>query len=281
VSLPKKFRPLEDRVNVVISRDSDCRIKFEIPESVLVATSLENAMNQLIDYNHPDARVLGEIFIIGGEGIYRDAMTSKLCSKLYVTEVFGDYQNLDTFFPLISASDYTLAKRSAKLISENGIEYRFVEYQQLDENQEEMIIIPVSSTTSVMSSDKDQKNIEELQYLNLVREIINTGNLRGDRTGTGTVSKFGVQMRFSLRDHNFPLITTKKVFWRGVAEELLWFVKGSTNANELKDKSIHIWDGNASRQFLDSRGLHHREEGDLGPVYGFQWRHFGANVSII
>jgi thymidylate synthase len=66
------------------------------------------------------------------------------------------------------------------------------------------------------------------------------------------------------------------VFWRGVAEELLWFVKGSTNANELAEKGIHIWDGNGSREFLDNRGLGHREVGDLGPVYGFQWRHFGA-----
>ena len=82
-------------------------------------------------------------------------------------------------------------------------------------------------------------------------------------------------MRFSLRD-GFPLLTTKRVFWRGVAEELLWFVAGSTNAKELSAKNIHIWDENGSKAFLEGRGLGHREEGDLGPVYGFQWRHFGA-----
>lgn len=74
----------------------------------------------------------------------------------------------------------------------------------------------------------------------------------------------------------FPLLTTKRVFWRGVVEELLWFIKGSTNAKELSDKGVHIWDPNSSRQFLDSCGFTDREEGDLGPVYGFQWRHFGA-----
>lgn len=73
-----------------------------------------------------------------------------------------------------------------------------------------------------------------------------------------------VQMRFSLRDDTLPLLTTKRVFWRGVAEELLWFVSGSTNASELASKGIHIWDGNGSREFLDSRGLTDREEGDLG-----------------
>lgn len=83
-------------------------------------------------------------------------------------------------------------------------------------------------------------------------------------------------MRFSLRDNTLPLLTTKRTFWRGVAEELLWFISGNTNANTLAEKDIHIWDGNGSREFLDQRGLSHREVGDLGPVYGFQWRHFGA-----
>eukprot|EP00455_Lapot_gusevi_P050842 TRINITY_DN7467_c0_g1_i3.p1 TRINITY_DN7467_c0_g1~~TRINITY_DN7467_c0_g1_i3.p1 ORF type:complete len:281 (+),score=79.06 TRINITY_DN7467_c0_g1_i3:27-845(+) len=105
------------------------------------------------------------------------------------------------------------------------------------------------------------------------------GVVRGDRTGTGTISKFGLQMRFSLRDGRFPLLTTKQVFWRGVAEELLWFVAGCTNAKVLTDKNIHIWDGNASRAYLDSIGLTEREEFDLGPVYGFQWRHFGAKYT--
>jgi thymidylate synthase len=95
-------------------------------------------------------------------------------------------------------------------------------------------------------------------------------------TGTGTLSKFGVQMRFSLRDNTMPLLTTKRTFLGGVAEELLWFISGNTNANDLQKKGIHIWDGNGSREFLDSRGLEHREVGDLGPVYGFQWRHFEA-----
>lgn len=83
-------------------------------------------------------------------------------------------------------------------------------------------------------------------------------------------------MRFSLRDGKLPLLTTKRVFWRAVAEELLWFISGDTSAKTLQAKGVRIWDGNASREFLDSRGLRHREEGDLGPVYGFQWRHFGA-----
>lgn len=113
------------------------------------------------------------------------------------------------------------------------------------------------------------------QYLSLVREILDLGAPRGDRTGTGTLSLFGRMMRYDLR-RSFPLLTTKRVFWRGVVEELLWFVRGCTDAKELSDRGVGIWDGNGSRAFLDSRGLSHRREGDLGPVYGFQWRHFGA-----
>jgi len=83
-------------------------------------------------------------------------------------------------------------------------------------------------------------------------------------------------MRYNLRNNEFPLLTTKRVFWTGVVHELLWFMQGSTNAKLLQEKGVRIWDGNASRSFLDSRGLKHYEEGDLGPVYGVQWRHWGA-----
>ncbi|KAL5491086.1 hypothetical protein EMCRGX_G016306 [Ephydatia muelleri] len=133
---------------------------------------------------------------------------------------------------------------------------------------------PESSPTSYDSNNFGYGH-DEYQYLNLIRTILERGTIKGDRTGTGTKSIFGAQMRFSLRD-GFPLLTTKRVFWRGIAEELLWFIAGETNAHKLSEKNIHIWDANASRTALDSLGFSDREEGDLGPVYGFQWRHFGA-----
>ncbi|KAK3868979.1 hypothetical protein Pcinc_025685 [Petrolisthes cinctipes] len=120
---------------------------------------------------------------------------------------------------------------------------------------------------------------EEYQYLDLIRFLLKQGHSKGDRTGTGTLSTFGPQMKFSLRNGTFPLLTTKRVFWRGVVEELLWFIRGSTNASELSDKGVHIWAPNSSRAFLDGAGFGDREEGDLGPVYGFQWRHTGAKYT--
>lgn len=132
-------------------------------------------------------------------------------------------------------------------------------------------------TPSYLYNSPIDKNNEEFQYLNLVTQILNTGNKRNDRTGTGTMSLFGSQMRFSLRENKFPLLTTKHLFYRGIVEELLWFIRGSTNVKELQEKNVHIWDQNSSRVYLDSLGLTNRETGDLGPVYGFQWRHFGAS----
>jgi thymidylate synthase len=118
---------------------------------------------------------------------------------------------------------------------------------------------------------------EEQQYLGLIRRVLQSGATRPDRTGTGTLSIFAPpSFRFNLSNGILPLLTTKRVFLRGVLEELLWFVHGDTDGNKLSAKGVKIWDGNGSRQFLDGRGLSHRREGDLGPVYGFQWRHFGA-----
>ena len=117
---------------------------------------------------------------------------------------------------------------------------------------------------------------EEYQYLQLIGDIIDNGNKEQGRNGN-TIVKFGVNMRFSLKDGTLPLLTTKKMAYRPCFEELFWFIRGSTDNEELKMKNVKIWNANASREFLDSRGLYNNKEDDLGPIYGFQWRHFNAS----
>jgi len=137
------------------------------------------------------------------------------------------------------------------------------------------------------------------QYLDLLQDIRDNGTYKSDRTGTGTISVFGRQMRFDLSE-GFPAVTTKKLFLRGIIHELLWFLKGSTNIKYLVDNDVHIWDEWPYRAYLKSQGeevpdsssqewkdglkefiarIKEDDEfaekyGELGPVYGYQWRHW-------
>eukprot|EP00816_Leptocylindrus_hargravesii_P005187 CAMPEP_0196812822 /NCGR_PEP_ID=MMETSP1362-20130617/31667_1 /TAXON_ID=163516 /ORGANISM="Leptocylindrus danicus, Strain CCMP1856" /LENGTH=498 /DNA_ID=CAMNT_0042188743 /DNA_START=63 /DNA_END=1559 /DNA_ORIENTATION=+ len=274
-SIPLKFRPLPNRINVVVSRNDD----LELPEDVLLANSLENALEKL---RSSQTSNISKIFIIGGASIYKEALEKNLCNKILLTEVHNhplDFecgeQSFDTHFPLLSVkSDW-----DSKLLEEGSwyshgdLKYRFIEYTRPEESEEQ----EVANDVFPAAQAQVDINKEEMQYLNLCRHIIENGVTKSDRTGTGTIASFGHTMRFSLRDDTIPLLTTKRVFWRGVAEELLWFVRGQTDAKLLQQKNIHIWDGNASKEYMESIGLGHYAEGDLGPVYGFQWRNWGAD----
>ena len=117
------------------------------------------------------------------------------------------------------------------------------------------------------------KKHEEYQYLNILKKLIDKGVSSGDRTGTGTYKLFGEKMEFDLSEGTLPIITTRKIPHRLVVEELLWFMSGSTNVKHLQEKNVKIWDGNGSKEECAKFG---REEGDLGPIYGHQWRNFNA-----
>ena len=116
---------------------------------------------------------------------------------------------------------------------------------------------------------------DENQYINLLKDILEEGSLEKGRNGN-TKSIFGSVMHFSLKDNKVPILTTKKTAWKTCLKELLWFIKGETDNKILNKQNVHIWDGNSSKEFMESRGLGGYKEGDLGPIYGFQWRNFNA-----
>lgn len=183
----------------------------------------------------------GSVVIIGGAEIYKEGL--KFCDEVRVTEI-QEFFRCDTYMPKFE-SNFKLI--TSYLDSENS-HIKYHRYVRLPH--------------------------PEHRYLDLIREIFKIGIDRPDRTGTGTLSVFGRQMRFDLRE-SFPLLTTKKVFFKAVVHELLWFLSGSTNNKILQFNGVHIWDGNASPEYLDKLGLKY-PEGELGPIYGFQWRQFGA-----
>nr|XP_009388833.2 PREDICTED: putative bifunctional dihydrofolate reductase-thymidylate synthase isoform X1 [Musa acuminata subsp. malaccensis] len=284
-SIPPRNRPLPGRLNVVLTRSGSFDIATA--ENILMCGSLNSALELLAAT--PYCLSIERVFVIGGGQVLREALNAPGCEAIHLTDIETSFQ-CDTFIPPVDCSVFRPWYSSFPLL-ENSIRYSFVTYVRVQSSGTEPHATrdgEVVDCKSIKDKFKVERFLflpkliyerhEEYAYLRLVKDIIANGARKNDRTGTGTLSKFGCQMRFNLR-RSFPLLTTKRVFWRGVVEELLWFISGSTNAKVLQGKGIHIWDGNASREYLDSVGLTHREEGDLGPVYGFQWRHFGAEYT--
>lgn len=235
------LKPLPGRETVVLSTTASSKSL-----GVEVVASLGEAID-LIESN-AFGRV-DRVFAVGGRRVIEEA--SAFAEVVHVTTVFADIV-CDTVIDLRFLDGFTLEHRSP-LRRSGGVSFRFERYRR------------------DVGFDHP-----EMQYLELASRAIASPIRRVCRTGDATRSIFGHVLRFPLGAHTMPLLTTKRVFWRGVVEELLWFIRASTDSKELATRGVHIWDANGSREFLNKLGLMHRCEGDLGPVYGFQWRHFGA-----
>lgn len=122
-----------------------------------------------------------------------------------------------------------------------------------------------------------EDKIGEKAYLTLLEDILSNGEKRNDRTGVGTSSLFGVQLKFDLSNNKIPLFTTKRIFYKGIIEELLFFLRGESDTKILEEKGVKIWKGNTTREFLDKRGLSYLPEGNMGKMYGKQWRDWGGD----
>lgn len=236
-------KPLPNRINIILSNS-----KFKS----LSQDTYFMDFDQFVGFYN---KYLPNVFVIGGSQIYDLFLnhSSLFPTKLFLTHVYNTTNTKSTqssvFFDCIG-DNYKLISVSEKYYEQNFV-FRFLQYHYTSEPS------------------------QELKYNNLLNTIIHDGTIKTDRTGVGTISTFGQQLHFDISSC-VPLLTSKRVAWKSCIEELLWFLRGDTDASILQRKKIKIWDGNSSRSFLDSRKLYHYPDGTLGPVYGWQWRFFGS-----
>jgi dihydrofolate reductase/thymidylate synthase len=240
-SIPSSIRPLKNRLNLVIT--STPTNYQNIPDQLqyLSPEDLKAFMT-----THQDKRFC----IIGGAALYQEYLGK--AHKIHSTQIDKKYDG-DVFFPTENFDKYEITGYSEnKYSASEQCNYRYIEYTLTDKPHDEYV------------------------YLNLLKDIMQNGNTRPDRTKIGTKSVFSRQIRFDI-SNSVPFTTTKHLAYKAVIKELLFFLKGQTDSKVLETEGVNIWRDNTTREFLDNRGLTSYREGDMGPMYGFQWFHMGAS----
>jgi dihydrofolate reductase / thymidylate synthase len=238
-------KELKNRLIIVVSST----VNVNESENTYVENTYENAMikaNKMYDDG-----LIGHIFICGGKRIYEQA---KNINTIYLTTIDYDYQ------------------------CDNVVDLNFNNYNTFSTNTFKLMDLEKEVTVTFqklyLQLPDHWQPCEERQYLNLLYDVLTTGDFRQTRNSK-TWSKFGKTLEFDL-SKGFPLLTSKKSFTRGIFEELIFFILGDTNTKHLEEKGVTIWKGNTSREFLNSVGLNHYQEGDMGPMYSFVFNHYGA-----
>lgn len=248
-------KPLKDRTNIVFSRGT---VESNLKTSDNLIFMRKTSM--LMDYCKRNGT--STIFIIGGRDIYKLFLedTNVSVKNIYYTRVFQTFFEVEKpiLFPdeCVDWRKYYL-KESRR---SNSSECEFLLYSKKKTDME---------NTETKENTEDMEH-EELQYLKICTRILQK---------KGNPSIFGETMKFNLQE-GFPILTSKKIFFKGIVHELLWFLSGSTNTKILSENGVRIWEANSSREYLDSVGLINNEENELGPIYGFQMRNFGGKYDV-
>lgn len=225
---------LPRRINIVMTRSVDYK-----NDSVLIVNNFNDALRVAKENN------VDNIWVIGGSEVYQEAFRHYLIDKIYITIIDNDF-DCDT---KVELPDFKVLKTS-----------KYITIDTISKNKYNIVNIV----------GKVVETSENL-YLNLLNEIITTGEKRDTRNAK-TLSLFSKELTFSIED-GFPLLTTKRMFWKGIVEELLFFIRGDTNTKNLEEKGVNIWKGNTSTEFLNQMNLNY-DEGMMGPMYGYQWRFY-------
>ncbi|ARF11731.1 thymidylate synthase [Klosneuvirus KNV1] len=270
-ALPANYRALKNRITIIVSKTmtlEELKQDNTTGEEVYLSKTFLDAVHLYNDHY---------IFICGGSQIYREAIEHIDMDYYYLTEIDDDY-GCDNFFPyddlLPNLTDQEIDGSKVQMAELMDQKTFFVKDYVL--NKKVNITVKkyrnLARCLNSVPENVMMVNPEENQYLNLLNEILQKGHFRSTRN-SNTWSLFGRNLEFDL--NKFPLLSTKKVFLRGIFEELLFFLKGDTNANHLSEKNVKIWELNTSRDFLDKNNLKHYETGSLGPLYGYNFLHFG------
>lgn len=278
-ALPSQHRALKNRITVVISStmtNDELQQENTTKEEVYLVSNFMDAVTS----NNPTTLKIwdkvGYVFICGGSKIYEEALKTLDIDYYYITEIDGDY-GCDTVFPYNDLHRYL---SDSKIDGNNCKNAELMDqktFKVMDQMNDKQVNITFSKYRNLMTDPSNimKVNPEENQYQNLLYEILQKGHFRQTRNSK-TWSLFGKTLEFDL-SKGYPLLTTKKMFFRGVFEELLFFLKGDTNAKHLSDIGVKIWDANTSRDFLDKNNLGHYDTFDMGTMYGFQLKHFNAD----
>lgn len=241
------FKPLSERLNIVITSKYE---NYKNESNLIFLSSVNNAIQYglLLDY-------IQTIWIIGGRYLYEQIHIIKP-NEVYLTLINHKINNPD-----------------AIKLSNNFFEYLNNNYSLIESND---IQICKFNIYKIKNIEYKSTNIisEENNYLNLLKNTIRDGDFRMTRNDY-TWSIFGPQIEFDISER-FPLLTSKKLPFKMIFEELMFFINGFTDNKILKEKNIHIWDANTTTQFLKANSKTHLLEDDMGPMYGFQWRHFNT-----
>lgn len=265
-SLPERSRPLANRVNVVLTRQPE-HAKLVRQAGGYPFSHSKDALSFL-----HRLKSLQKVYLIGGAAVYNDPLLSARVTTVHHTRVEDDARTHYEANDLVTVSSDVF--KTFEVIEDWSI---VTECRYSDECGTDATQTVTFRTLHRAQPPPTNTQTGEPQYLMLLERLL-TAPSRQTRNSV-TLSSFGERMVIDLSDGTVPLLTTKRMAWKTVIRELLWFVRGDTDNQKLNDEKVHIWDANASRAFLDSRGLTDRAENDLGPVYGFQWRHFGAEYT--
>lgn len=245
--------PLKDRLNIVITSDPNYNQYYtQYNPDFMSFTSLDKALIHLktLDIN--------KVFVIGGSMLYDEAIKNSYCKKIYHT-IIQDTYRCDTYL----SDEFCSIK--------NMFELKRYDFRCEDSN------------TNLVGLEYVYHNTQEIQYLKLGSKILETGSSRSTRNSE-TIGLFGQTLEFDINSnpdfsYTIPVLTTKTVFIRGIIEELLFFLRGDTDTTKLMDVSVNIWKPNTNSEFLKSNNKLHLKEWEMGPMYGFEWRHFGAEYT--